>query len=130
MKNEKNNLPTVKHGSRSVVLCGCFASSGTGDLQRVADMMHSIKYQQILGGNVMLSVRKLKLEHHCTVKTDNDRKQSPSKSTKAWFQKKVPEVSRATSHSSYVKLIEHLWLDLKKVVPTNHSPYGSCRHDA
>ena len=39
MKNEeyteKNTLPTVKHGSGSVMVWGCFAASGTGNLQRV-----------------------------------------------------------------------------------------------
>lgn len=61
---EKNTLPTVKHGGGSVMLWGCFASSGTGNLQRVAGKMDSIKYQEILGENVLPSVRKLKLGRH------------------------------------------------------------------
>uniref|UniRef100_A0A8C5M2G2 Transposase n=1 Tax=Leptobrachium leishanense TaxID=445787 RepID=A0A8C5M2G2_9ANUR len=32
---EKNTLPTVKHGGGSIMLWGCFASAGTGKLQRV-----------------------------------------------------------------------------------------------
>jgi len=33
----------------------------------VEDKMDSLKYQEILGGNVMLSVRKLKLGSHWTL---------------------------------------------------------------
>ena len=64
---EKNTLPTVRHGGGSVMLWGCFASSGTGNLQRVEGKMDSIKYQEILGEDVMPSVRKLKLGRHWTV---------------------------------------------------------------
>ena len=61
---EKNTLPTVKHGGGSLMFWGCFASSGTGNLQRVDGIMYSIKYQEILQQNVMLSVLKLKLGRH------------------------------------------------------------------
>jgi len=69
------------------MLCGCFASSGTGNLQRVEGKMDSLKYQKILGGKVMLSVGKLNLGRHWTFHQDNDPKHS-SNSTKAWLQKK------------------------------------------
>jgi len=36
---EKNTLPTVKHGGGLVMLWGRFASSGTGNLQRVEGKM-------------------------------------------------------------------------------------------
>ena len=45
---EKSALPTVKRGSGSVMLWCCFASSGTGNLQRVEGKMDSINYQEIL----------------------------------------------------------------------------------
>ena len=84
---EKNTLPTVKHGGGSMMFWGCFASSGTGNLQGVDGIMNSIKYQEILQQNVVPSVLKLKLGRHWTFQQDNDPKHT-SKSTKAWFQKK------------------------------------------
>src|SRR4029434_5710554 len=68
---EKNTLPTVKNGGGSVVLWGCFAASGTGNLQRAEGTMDSVKYQEILGKNVMPSVMKLKLGRHWTFQQDN-----------------------------------------------------------
>ncbi len=79
---EKNTLPTVKHGGGLVMLWGCFASSGTGNLRCVEGKMDSIKHQEILGENVMESVRKLKFGRHWTFQQDNDPKHT-SKSTKA-----------------------------------------------
>ncbi|CAJ0929288.1 unnamed protein product [Ranitomeya imitator] len=56
---QKNTVPTVKHGGGSVMFWGCFAASGTGFLDSVQDTMKSQDYQGILEKNVLSSVRKL-----------------------------------------------------------------------
>ena len=57
--SQKNNLlPTVKFGGGSVMLWGCVASTGTGNLVKVEGRMDSTQYQQILGNNVQDSFRK------------------------------------------------------------------------
>uniref|UniRef100_A0A8C5MCY2 Transposase n=1 Tax=Leptobrachium leishanense TaxID=445787 RepID=A0A8C5MCY2_9ANUR len=78
---EKNTLPTVKHGGGSIMLWGCFASAGTGKLQRVQGTMNSLQYQEILDDNVMQSVTNLRLGRR--FQQDNDPKHT-SKSTRAW----------------------------------------------
>jgi len=80
----KRTLPTVKHVGGSVMLWGWFASSGTGNLQPVEGKMDLLKYQEILGENVMASVKKLKLGHRWTFQQDSD----ISNSTKALLQNK------------------------------------------
>lgn len=60
MKNSrKKTLPTVKHGGGLAMLWGCFASPATGSLQHLESKMDSVRYQEILGENVMVSVGKL-----------------------------------------------------------------------
>ena len=49
---EKNTLPTIKPAGGLAMLWGCFASSGTGNLQHVEGKMDSLKYQEIIGENV------------------------------------------------------------------------------
>ncbi len=79
---EKNILLMVKPGDGLVMLWGCFASSGTEKLQRVEGKMDLLKYQEILGENVMLPVRKLNFGHQWTFQHNNDPKHA-SDSTKA-----------------------------------------------
>ncbi|KAF7640539.1 hypothetical protein LDENG_00040270, partial [Lucifuga dentata] len=56
---KKNIILTVKHGGGSVMVWGCFASSGPG---RIDGTMNSALYQKILKENVRPSVRDLKLK--------------------------------------------------------------------
>jgi len=66
------------------LLCGCSASSSTGNDQRMEGKMDSLKYQEILGENITPSVRKLRLGQNWTLQQDNHPKHT-SNSTKAWL---------------------------------------------
>ncbi|KAI4900260.1 hypothetical protein NFI96_002266 [Prochilodus magdalenae] len=83
---EKHLLPTVKFGGGSVMLWGCVASAGTGNLVKVEGRMDSNQYQQILETNVQESVTKLKLRRGWIFQQDNDPKHC-SKSTNAFMQR-------------------------------------------
>uniref|UniRef100_A0A8C5Q9A8 Transposase n=1 Tax=Leptobrachium leishanense TaxID=445787 RepID=A0A8C5Q9A8_9ANUR len=117
---EKNTLPTVKHGGGSIMLWGCFASAGTGKLQRVQGTMNSLQYQEILDDNVMQSVTNLRLGRRWTFQQDNDPKHT-SKSTRAWLQIKGWNILEWPSQSSDLNPIENLWWDLKKAVAVRKS---------
>lgn len=74
---EKNTVPTVKHGGGSVMFWGCFAASGTGCLESVQGTMKSQDYLCILERNVLPSVRKLGLSGRSWVcQQDNEPKHS------------------------------------------------------
>uniref|UniRef100_A0A8C5PFK5 Transposase Tc1-like domain-containing protein n=1 Tax=Leptobrachium leishanense TaxID=445787 RepID=A0A8C5PFK5_9ANUR len=77
---EKNTLPTVKHGGGSIMLWGCFASAGTGKLQRVqgptspkpqvCDGLHHIVIQYLLVlKRIHGTLHTLKLPCTCRSKT-------------------------------------------------------------
>lgn len=49
--HKKNIIPPVKHGGGSVMVWGCFASSGTERLAVIDGTMNSALYQKILKEN-------------------------------------------------------------------------------
>jgi hypothetical protein len=83
----QNLIPTIKYGGESIIAWGCFAASGHGQLAIIDEKMNSQVYQDILQGNVRLSVRQLKLNSSWVMQQDTDRKHR-CKSTTEWLQQK------------------------------------------
>ena len=65
--DQKNTIPTVKHGAGSSMMWGCFSAAGTANLDRIPGIMDSQKDQAILKRNVMPSISKLNLDDHWTL---------------------------------------------------------------
>ena len=59
--NAKNTIPTVKHGGGNLMLWGCFSAKGTGRLHRIERRMNGAMYREILGDNLLPSVKSLKM---------------------------------------------------------------------
>ncbi|KAG1937261.1 hypothetical protein F2P79_018180 [Pimephales promelas] len=70
----KNTIPTVKHGGGSIMLWGCFSAHGTGRLHCIIERMTGAMYCEILGNNLLPSVRALKMGRGWVFQHDNDPK--------------------------------------------------------
>ena len=84
--NPKNTIPTVKHEGGNLMLWGCFSAKGTGRLHRIEGRMNGAMYREILGNNLLPSVRALKIGRGWVFQHDNDPKHT-AKATKEWLKK-------------------------------------------
>ncbi|GBM05993.1 Transposable element Tc1 transposase [Araneus ventricosus] len=72
--NPKNLLPTVKDGGGGIMVWGCFAASGMGNLVFIENNMDQCKYMNILKENLKISAQKLGIQNTFKLYDDNDSK--------------------------------------------------------
>ncbi|GFW89396.1 transposable element Tcb2 transposase [Trichonephila clavipes] len=79
----KNLRPTVKHGGGSVMVWGCMASNGVGNLVFIDGIMDHKLYIDILNNNLKESAKKLGLDGNFIFQQDNDHKHT-ARNVKMW----------------------------------------------
>ncbi|XP_054087736.1 uncharacterized protein LOC128922137 [Zeugodacus cucurbitae] len=110
---ENNLIPTVKHGGGNIMVWGCMAASGVGNLEFITDKMDKYMYLNILKKNLRPSVQKLGLDSsRFLFQQDNDPKHT-SYLVREWLLYNCKQL-QTPPQSPDINPIEHIWDLLKK----------------
>ncbi|GFT67801.1 transposable element Tcb1 transposase [Trichonephila clavipes] len=111
----KNLRPTVKHGGGSVMVWGCMASNGVGNLVFIDGIMDHKIYIDIHNNNLKESAKKLGLDGNFIFQQDNDSKQT-ARNVKMWCLFHCKQQLHSPPQSPDINVIENLWATLEIAV--------------
>ncbi|KAF2363771.1 Reverse transcriptase domain [Trinorchestia longiramus] len=108
----KCTIPTVKFGGGSIMVWGCFSSSGVSKLHIIEGTMNGRKYREILEEQLLPSARLLKFKRGWKFQHDNDPKYTENE-TKEWLRMTKINILERPSQSPDMNPIGNLWRELK-----------------
>ena len=109
---------TVKHGGGHVMVWGCMAANGVGNLAFVEGTMKAVDYVKVLRDNLSSSASKLRISETYYFQQDNDPRHTAMK-TKEWLLYNVRRMLKTPPQSPDINPVENLWhllnLNLRKM---------------
>lgn len=104
----QNLAPTVKHGGGGVMVWGCMAANGVGNLIFIDSIIDHKAYLQILKDNLQESREKLGLADDFWFQHDNDPKHT-AHNERLWLLYNLKNQLHSPPQSPELNPIEHLW---------------------
>lgn len=106
--DKKNLQYIVKRGGGNVMVWGCMAAGGVGNLEFIDTTLDKYVYLGILKRNLRFSATKLGLPEVFWFQQDNDPKHT-SYIVKFWLLFNAPKQFKTPPQSPVINSIEHLW---------------------